>query len=75
LRPEDVVPTFDRLSDLTGGGGGGDGRSLFAAVAGHGTACAWTCEGTTGVGGTMAVDPLLVIRLRDGGFASRDKLR
>lgn len=65
--------TFDRLADFSGGGGGGDGRSFIPALDGTGKVCDRT--DSAGVGGTMAVEPLLTTRLRHGGFPSRDKLR
>jgi hypothetical protein len=72
LRPTGFRSTVDRLSDFAGGGGGGDGKSLSAKLDGE-NFC--DCAENAGVGGTMAVDPLLVIRLREGGLASRDRLR
>lgn len=61
------------LSDLAGGGGGGDGRVLSSRFLATGDRCART--GSGGVGGTIAVEPLLTFNVREGGFASRDKLR
>jgi hypothetical protein len=59
-----------RRSDLAGGGGGG---SSFSFTDPEGIDPERT--GNAGVGGTVAVEPLLMMRARDGGFASRDKLR
>lgn len=64
---------FDRLADFSGGGGGGDGTSFGPVVEDMGKV--WDRADRAGVGGTMAVEPLLVTRLKDGGFPSRDKLR
>lgn len=64
---------FDRLEDFSGGGGGGEGRSFISDLVDIGKVC--DRADSAGVGGTMAVEPLLVMRLRDGGFPSRDRLR
>lgn len=64
---------FDLRSDFAGGGGGGgEGNSLPPYWFEIGNVCA-RAE-SAGVGGTIAVEPLLVMRLSDGGFASRDRL-
>lgn len=64
---------FDRLADFSGGGGGGEGRSLVWEFEDIGKVC--DRAESAGVGGTIAVEPLLVTRLREAGFPSRDKLR
>lgn len=59
--------------DFSGGGGGGDGRPFASRLDDIGAVC--VRMGRDGVGGTIAVEPLLVTKFKDGGFASRDKLR
>ena len=56
-----------RLADFSGGGGGSD----LSVVTGLGDGVG--CEASVGTGGSAAVDPLLVVSVRDGGFELRFK--
>jgi hypothetical protein len=73
-----------RLSDFSGGGGGGSGRSSTAAGSGTGFGSGFDTvdegkmldgAGIDGVGGTTAVDPLLMVNLSDRGFEVRESDR
>ena len=61
------------------GGGGGGGSCFSSAGSDEGsdpdrTGNVWVSN-NAGVGGIVAVDPLLMVRTREDGFESRDRLR
>ena len=60
--------TLGRRSDLAGGGGG---SSFSLTDSDEGS----ERPGTVWVSGIVAVDPLLMVRTREAGLESRDKLR
>jgi hypothetical protein len=68
--PISTCSKVDLLSDLAGGGGGGNTFSSTDSDEGSDS----DRTGNAGVGGIVAVDPLLMVSLSEGGFSSRDRL-